>query len=354
MIHNIITYGSGGGLTPEIVVSAPNGSTVTVNGRTPTKTIVGATNTDYIFSNLPLATYTITASLGQESSTKSVIVSQIKQYYVEIRYLPTASLTAKSGVTYSTDISSWTAEDMKLYSNAISNNPDITNDTSDVYLDFKNHHYHLFIGSGSWSRKQGCIPDGEFTTNEYFKIIGFNHDTLTDSDYYGDPTATGKAGITWQLEGSFNSLLEMNLTSTNVGGWSQSRMRTLLNNLLYGGTDVAQYPELIGFEYKDAVAHVNKLTSEGNRSSVINTDSDGFFLLSRWETTDFIEGEVRDEGDEYKWYKLNAPPVMNYAWWLRSPHRGSTNSFLAYTKTQYQVSNYTASSILCASIAFCS
>lgn len=86
MIHNIITYGSGGGLVPELIVTAPNGSTVTANALTPTSTIVGTTTTDYIFHNIPLATYSVVATKGTQSRTESVTISEVKQYNLSIAY----------------------------------------------------------------------------------------------------------------------------------------------------------------------------------------------------------------------------------------------------------------------------
>ena len=51
---------------------------------------------------------------------------------------PTASLTAQSGVSYTNGLNGLEADVISLFSAAISNNSDITNETSVVYLDYKN------------------------------------------------------------------------------------------------------------------------------------------------------------------------------------------------------------------------
>lgn len=86
MIINPIISASGG-LKPQIVVTAPTGSTVTCT--TPGGIVIQGIEISgtWAFANLPgLGTYTINASLGTQSKTKSVIVDRVGVFEVEIIY----------------------------------------------------------------------------------------------------------------------------------------------------------------------------------------------------------------------------------------------------------------------------
>ena len=133
-------------------------------------------------------------------------------------FKPPASLTAQSGVSYTNGLNGLEADVISLFSAAISNNGAITNTTSTVYIDFGSVHRKVKVGDRVTLSLNG--------TNYAFDIIGFNHDTLTDSVAYGEETATGKAGITFQMHDLFATRYEMNSQQTNKGGWKSSDMRT--------------------------------------------------------------------------------------------------------------------------------
>ena len=131
---------------------------------------------------------------------------------------PTASLTAQSGVSYTNGLNGLEADVISLFSAAISNNINITNETSVIYLDNGDIHRKVSIGDQVTLSLNG--------TNYYFDVIGFNHDTLTTSTAYGAATKTGKAGITFQMHDLFATYYPMNSSNTNSGGWKSSNMRT--------------------------------------------------------------------------------------------------------------------------------
>ena len=108
---------------------------------------------------------------------------------------PTASLTAQNGVSYTNGLNGLEADVISLFSSAISNNSDITNETSVVYLDNGDMHRKVSVGDKVTLSLNG--------TNYAFDVIGFNHDTLTDTTAYGASTETGKAGMTLQMHGLF-------------------------------------------------------------------------------------------------------------------------------------------------------
>ena len=145
------------------------------------------------------------------------------------------------------------------------------------------------------------------------QIIGFNHDTKT---------AGGKAGITFQLVDCLNTTYQMNSSSTNVGGWKKSEMRSRMSEFL------GQLDE----DLQSVIKPVNKLVSIGNNTSTIETVSDKLFLLSEVEIFGSTTYSFAGEGSQYDWYKAGNTKVKkvngseNY-WWERSPYSGDTGYF---------------------------
>ena len=233
---------------------------------------------------------------------------------------PTASLTAQSGVTYTNGISGISAEKMSLYAELISNNASITNKTSVVYIDDGANHYKVSIGDQVTLSLNG--------TNYTFDVIGFNHDTLTDTAAYGEETATGKAGITFQMHGLFEMNYLMNSTNTNSGGWKSSDMRTSTMPLMKGYLPTA---------WQTVIKPVNKASGlGGGSSSGTETVSDSCFLLAEIEVFGSNTYSVSGEGTQYAYYKAGNSKVKNttdyaYHWWERSPYSGNGNSFCMVT-----------------------
>lgn len=228
-----------------------------------------------------------------------------------------ASTTAKSGVTYTNDIHGISAEKMNLYAKAISNNASITNRTSVVYIDDDTNHYQISIGS----QIMLMLDDAGYS----FDVIGFNHDTLTTANAYGDNTATGKAGITFQMHDCFATPYSMNSSNTNVGGWKNSAMRTstmatMKNYMSAGG-------------WHTIVKQVNKSSGlGGGSSSGTEIVSDGCFLLSEIEVFGSTTYSVSGEGTQYEYYKAGNSKVKKIGsyvgwWWERSPYLKNSNYF---------------------------
>lgn len=167
------------------------------------------------------------------------------------------------------------------------------------------------------------------------QIIDFDHDTLTTSI-----NGKTKALITVDLKnclrdasvsdtgGSSNTEHGyMNSSNTNVGGWTSCARRTWCNDVFY-----AALPTYL----KNKVKPVNKLTSAGNQSSTINTDSDKCFLLSEIEIFGTVSQSKSREGTQYSHYatasnryKLPKWSASNSSdnWWERSPRGSNATSF---------------------------
>ena len=229
---------------------------------------------------------------------------------------PTASLTAQSGVSYTNGLSGLEADVISLFSATISNNSDITNETSVVYLDYGNIHRKVSIGDQVTISLNG--------TNYAFDVIGFNHDTLTDTAAYGEETATGKAGITFQMHDCFAADFKMNYSTTNSGGWKSSAMRT---------STMAKMKGYLPDDWESIIKPVNKASGTGGGSSSgTETVSDNCFLLAEIEIFGSIKYSVPGEGIQYAYYKAGNSKAKKKGgsislWWERSPCSGRNNSF---------------------------
>ena len=234
---------------------------------------------------------------------------------LQAKSLVSASLTAKSGISYTNGLNGLEADVISLFSAAISNNSDITNETSVIYLDNGDIHRKVSIGDRVTLSLNG--------TNYAFDIIGFNHDTLTDTEAYGEKTATGKAGITFQMHDLFATLYEMNSTDTNSGGWKISAMRTSTMPIMKGYLPSA---------WQTAIKPVNKASGVGGNSSGTETVSDSCFLLSEIEVFGRTKHSVSGEGTQYAYYKAGNSKLKNrgdrpYQWWERSPKSSESTIF---------------------------
>ena len=250
--------------------------------------------------------------------------------------VPTASLTAQSGISYTNGLNGLEADVISLFSAAISNNSAITNTTSTVYIDFGNVHRKVSVGDQVTLSLNG--------TNYAFDVIGFNHDTLTDTAAYGEETATGKAGITFQMHDLFATSYPMNNYNTNSGGWKSSAMRTSTMATMRGYLPAA---------WQTAIKPVNKVSGIGGRKNGTETVSDSCFLLAEVEIFGSRTNSVSGEGAQYAYYKAGNSKVKNAnLWWERSPYSGNYNSFCSVYRDGG--SSYTsAGNSFCVAFSFC-
>lgn len=190
----------------------------------------------------------------------------------------------------------------------------------------------------------------ELTTGEKVTlvILGFNHDDLTGG---------GKAGMTIGMKNLLATRYVMNSSSTNAGGWDQSKMRTETMQTL-----LAQLPS----DLRNSIKQVNKKATAGNASTTITTSSDKLFLFSEVEIDGTTTAGYADEGEQYEYWKTIkdgtvAADRIKYLsngggsaslWWLRSPHVSSSTSF-RYISSLGSVS-FNSAGITCGvSFGFC-
>ena len=125
----------------------------------------------------------------------------------------------------------------------------------------------------------------------------------------------------------------MNSTSTNVGGWPASVMRTYVNTTVYSA---------LPSDLQNVIATTTVVSSHGSTSGEANfTSIDKLYLLSTKEVwnggTGFDTAEAETRQLDY--YKNNGVTTSNYSgaikqyngtytnWWLRSAGSSSTSSF---------------------------
>ena len=235
-------------------------------------------------------------------------------------FKPPASLTAQSGVSYTNGLNGLGADVISMFSSAISNNSAITNTTSTVYIDFGSVHRKVSVGDQVTLSLNG--------TDYAFDIIGFNHDTLTDTVAYGEETATGKAGITFQMHDLFATSYSMNSTGTNSGGWKSSDMRT---------STMATMKGYLPTEWQTVIKPVNKASGTGGGStSGTEIVSDSCFLLAEIEIFGSATYSVAGEGSQYAYYSAGNSKVKYRSgsadnWWERSPRSDASNGFCRVT-----------------------
>lgn len=256
----------------------------------------------------------------------------------------TASTTPKAGVTYINGLSGLEAPDVTAFAQAISNNSGITYTTAAIYVDFGSVHRKISVGD------QVTLPlDG---TNYAFDVIGFNHDELTTPTAYGAATATGKAGITFQMHDLFATLFPMNDKATNSGGWKQSKMRTSTMVLMKGYLPSA---------WQAAIKTVNKCAASGGdvRWDNVETVSDDCFLLNEFEkglTRDSWIDEA-DVSNQYAYYRANNSQIKKlngsaYSWFTRSAEFNNSEGF-CISNNAGNASSAVANTALGVAFGFC-
>lgn len=171
-----------------------------------------------------------------------------------------------------------------------------------------------------------------------FVIIGHKHDDLTtpingitkaaitvqlDRILYTDTTSATYSSSDRNAAHEFGY---MNSTNTNVGGWTSCARRTWCNSVFFGALPATT---------QSMIKNVDKKTSEGNKSSTINTDSDKVFLLSEIEVLGTTTYSASGEGSQYQYFttasnRYKKPSENTYAsagWWERSPNVSNAVAF---------------------------
>ena len=279
-----------------------------------------ATDNQYTFDNL---------EQGKKYTVKVVVISgngqtaeKEKEYMTEKAVnnaIPGSTTHTASAITYS-----WA--ELSTIAQLISSNTNITSDTAEVTVTLNGETKTLGVG------------DTASVDGKTVRILGFNHDPLTDSNAYGTKTGTEKAGISFEYVDFVTYDSAMNPNNNNTNGWAAMPLRTTLNGTVYESLSIKNYIKAVNKEY---------ITTYNTGAK--STCSDKLWLLSCGEIWDngYNGGNTRGyamatEDSQYKYYKTNLGSTSysnstnvtkkpntssSYYWWLRSPLYGSSYSF---------------------------
>jgi len=161
-----------------------------------------------------------------------------------------------------------------------------------------------------------------------YRIIGMNHDDLTDG--------SGKAGLTF-LATATGTSNHMNPTNTNAGGWEKSAARQNMNSG-WGWN-------LMPSDFQSKVKPVTKLTNNvggKSKNAAVTATSDRLFLLSYSEIVGTPYDGFSDypwigsEGTQYEAFKGKVTRLLSDnsclsngdLWWERSTAPGYETDFI--------------------------
>lgn len=187
----------------------------------------------------------------------------------------------------------------------------------------------------------GHLTLSNFTT--YAFIIGFNHNASIEG--YGrihfqmaKTTLSGGTDIglcdkKFLSTVSVNGYFSMNSSSTNIGGWGSSQMRSNICGTSltdYQGTIISVIPEALRAVLKTVAKYTNNESGNSTEASAVTATTDFFFLLSEYELLGSCTHSNASEADfqaQYAYYSAgnstikykHSDPETAFAWWLRSP-----------------------------------
>ena len=255
-------------------------------------------------------------------------------YLMGVPPVPKASLTPKSGVTYTDGLpNDWNI--MKEIAKAISKASDSinANTTGSVYIN----------KGDMWAYK---ITPGDTinVNNDTYAVMGFNNFALTNQGNYGGTHNT--AGLTF---GAVDCVAtgKMNYGNTNSGGWRKCEMRTSAMPTLQSGM-----PDTLA---KVKVPYVDY----DNQSSILYSD-DYMFLPAEKEvfgTHTYSPTVEANALTQFAYYKNGGSKIKSLSgsavyWWLRSvPYSGS--SLFCFVSTSGGEGLYRASNTTGVAPCFC-
>lgn len=142
------------------------------------------------------------------------------------------------------------------------------------------------------------------------QIWGFNHDLIPSGGY---------AGITFGMKNLMANTRQMNSPASNTESFVGTDLYSYLNETVFNS---------MSSDLRNVIRPVNKKTSIGNESSVVQVDAMRIWIPSYCEVTDISNNRIsNDEGTVYPIFpnkeslvkKLSNGVGSASIWWLRSP-----------------------------------
>ena len=259
---------------------------------------------------------------GKKQGTTATITAKAKNSGTKTT--ATITVTAPAFANY-------TWQEINALAKEIAKDSTITKDTGTVTKTINGKSYTATVGA----KKTITIDEKDYTV----RILGFNHDTLSDGQTaYGDASIT-TAGISFEFETLLPGA-KMTSSSTNSGGWEASLMRTNLNSTtaVDGMKNLSNIESAIGSNIIKSVTK-SYIKTYDNAGSV-TTCNDKLWLLACSEiwSKGYQENAygyaIASEGAQYKYYaninatynsgnsklyKMYQGSTSSSYWWLRSP-----------------------------------
>lgn len=235
-------------------------------------------------------TATITATSNEVNSVKATC-------NVTITFVPPPTVGG-GAATHSAKSISYSWEEINEIAKVISDNYGvITNNTAEVNVTIKGKSYTLGIG------------DYKTLYGKQVRILGFNHDLLTDKAAYGEGKTNTYAGISFE----FSNGIMTGRVHYGSFQWATCSLRNILNNTTINSLENKAYIKQVGKKY---------IRTYNNANSVA-TSNDKLWLLSVSEIygSNVVAGytkTVTTEGSIYKFYSAGGNRKKGADWWLRS------------------------------------
>ena len=306
-----------------LTLTAPVGSEVTAScGDTTLTAIVSGNdgNGTVVFYPPELGTWSITATLGTDSTNATVAATEYKNYALTLTYIN--AVLEKNEWKVIRKVSDegkaknwWSVGDTKSVTiNGKVGATTISNLKVDAFI----------IGFNHNSGKEGSNRIHFLLGKISGKFVG-----LVDSSY----------GSTTSTSGAFT----MNTSNTNSGGWGSSQMRSKVLGSASSPTSPTANTLLAALpsDLRAAMKSCTKYTDNkggGNTASNVSSTTDYLFLLSEYEvfaTHQYCNDAEPNYQAQYDYFKAGNSKVANKhsatgtaaVWWLRSPNYGGVTSY---------------------------
>lgn len=181
----------------------------------------------------------------------------------------------------------------------------------------------------------------------YAFIIGFDHNAELEGEHrihfqLAKTALSGGTDICFVSGYSDDSDFCMNTDNTNSGGWENSYMR---NNILgtsktsYSGKFIGVLPSALRNVLKSVTKYTDNIGNSSTSSGVVTATTDYAFLLSEYEvfgSCTYANSNEASRQQQYAYYAAgNSKIKYNHSstgsaigWWLRSPNRRNSTSFV--------------------------
>lgn len=148
------------------------------------------------------------------------------------------------------------------------------------------------------------------------RIIGFDHDDVTNSASYGRV----KAGITFEFKETTSETYQINSSTSRPGGWGVAEIQNSLKTMYNG----------LNSDLRSVIVPVNKPYNKSYNASSVSYSSDKLFLLSTYEIFTIGNTSAARDGSRYAYYeagnsrqKYIVGTSTKASYWTRSYYNNS-------------------------------